>query len=109
MKPEVIQNRRELVKGWLSRTLLNAGSTGITVNQIADAMGLSESSLYKKANIGEESQNLHLNDLIPLLDETGDFFILEELARLFGFALVPLGDPVEMLKVLVKAMEEAKT
>ena len=105
MTPDVIQNRRELVKGWLSRTLLNAGSTGITVNRIADAMGLSESSLYKKANTGEESQNLHLADLIPLLSETADFFILEELARLFGFALVPLGEPVEMLRVLVRAME----
>ena len=43
--------------------------------------------------------------MIPLLSETGDFFILEELARLFGFALVPLGEPVEMLRVLVRAME----
>jgi hypothetical protein len=102
---DVIQNRRELVKGWLSRTLLNAGSTGITVSRIADAMGLSESSLYKKANTGEESQNLHLADLIPLLSETRDFFILHELARVFGFALIPLGEPVEMLRELLKAME----
>ena len=105
MTPEVIQNRRELVKGWLSRTLLNAGSTGITVNQIADAMGLSESSLYKYANVGEESQNIHLHNLIPLLATTGDFSVLHELVKIFGFALVPLGDPVEMVKELLKAME----
>ena len=30
---------------------------------------------------------------------------LEELTRVFGFALVPLGEPVEMLRVLVRAME----
>ena len=104
MTPDLIQNRRELVKGWLSRTLLNAGSTGITVNRIADAMGLSEASVYKQASPVEENQ-LQAHNLIPLLDETGDFFILEELCRMFGGVFVPLGEPVEMLQVLVRALE----
>ena len=102
---DAIQNRREMVKSWLSSTLLRAGSEGITVAQIAEAMGLSESSLYKYANTGEESQNIHLHNLLPLLQETGDFFILQELARMFGFVLVPVGEPVRMLRVLLGAME----
>ena len=107
MTPEVIQNRRELVKGWLSRTLLNAGSTGITVNQIAEAMGLSESSLYKYANTGEESQNIHLHNLIPLLTATGDFLILRELVNIFGFQLVPK-DPWEAICQAVKEAENGR-
>lgn len=102
---EVIKGRRELVKGWLSRTLLEAGEQGVKVEEISELMGKSASLLYKAANIKETEQNLQAHDLIPVMERTGNFFILEELARLFGFALVPLGEPVEMLRVLVKALE----
>jgi hypothetical protein len=43
--------------------------------------------------------------MIPLLAETGDFFILHELCRMFGGVFVPLGEPVEMVRELLKAME----
>lgn len=102
---EVIKGRREIVKGWLSRTLLEAGAQGVKVEEIADLMGKSASLLYKAANANETDQNLQAHDLIPVMERTGNFFILHELAALFNFALVPLGEPVEMLKVLVRALE----
>ena len=105
MDAETIQNRKEIVKGWLSRTLLNAGSNGIPVAQIAEAMGVSEASVYKYASTSEENL-IHLHNLLPLIQETQDFFILEELARTFGFALISISDPLVMLKTLVKALEE---
>lgn len=104
MDPETIQTRKDLVKGWLSRTLLQAGANGVSVAQIAEAMGVSEAILYKYASANEENL-IHLHNLLPLLEATGDFLILHELARLFGFALVPVGEPVGMLRELLKAVE----
>jgi hypothetical protein len=106
MGAEVIQNRREVVKQWLSSTLLRAGSNGIPVAQIAEAMGVSDASLYKYASINEEANQIHLHNLLPLLQETGDFFILQQIAELFGYALVPLAAPLPMVKAISAALEK---
>lgn len=102
---EVVQTRKDLVKQWVSQTLLRAGSNGISVSKVAEAMGVSESLVYKLASPAEEANQIHVHNLIPFLATTGDYLILHELVKIFGFALVPMGEPVEMVRSLLKALE----
>lgn len=79
---EFIQEKVELTKSWLQKTLLKSK---ISVAALADSMGFrSDSSLYKAANPNEINHRLHLDNLPILIHETGDFFILDQIESLFN-------------------------
>jgi hypothetical protein len=81
------------------------GANGVSVARVAAAIGCSEDSVYKWASTNESNQ-FHLHNLIPLFAETGDFFILRELAGMFGFALTPMGNgPAAMLRAVLEALD----
>jgi len=105
---DYVQNRTPITKGWVQKTLLRSP---VSISAIAEAMGMSDSYLYKMANSNED-KHLRLQDLPILIHETGDITILQELASMFGLALVPVnGNPEGLVKVLqemLAALERIK-
>ena len=105
---DYVQNRTTITKGWVQKTLLKSP---VSVAAIAESMGLSDSYLYKMSNPNED-RHLRLQDLPILIHETGDITILQDLAALFGMALVPVNSNldglVEGLKEILGALERMK-
>lgn len=91
----------------VSQTYLKTGSN---IPLLAKKMGKGEDLLYKWANPNNPTANIQLAQAIKLIQITRNFTILEELARAFGFRLVPVnGDTsqaVEAIKKLVEALEK---
>lgn len=102
-----IQDRQTAVKAWLQKTIIQGN---VSVTHLAEIMGLSESAIYKAASTNEPQNNFHLHNLPVLIQETGDFTILDEIEAMFGrVAIAVTGDPKELvanLKALVAALEE---
>ena len=73
---DFVQNRAPVTKSWVQKTLLKSP---VSISAIAEAMGMSDSYLYKMANPNED-KHLRLQDLPILIHETDDITILQELA-----------------------------
>ena len=105
---DFVQNRAPVTKSWVQKTLLKSP---ISISAIAEAMGMSDSYLYKMANPNED-KHLRLQDLPILIHETGDITILQELAAMFGLALVPvngnLDGLIEVVREMLAALERMK-
>jgi predicted DNA-binding transcriptional regulator AlpA len=94
---------RGTVSDWVQTTLLRSG---VPVAEVAAKVGKSEDLIYKWANRNAE-QTIPGPALITLMAVSGDLTILQELAEMFGFWLVPRnGDTLETLRALVKALEK---
>lgn len=59
----------------------------MSVEEIADRIGVSPSLLYRTANPNDTSAKFALERLLPLMETTRDFSILRHLAARAGFAL----------------------
>jgi len=57
--------------------------------ELANKMGMAHVSLLQRANPDNDSHKLTINQLYQILLHTGDLRPLQELARGFGFHLVP--------------------
>ncbi len=94
---------RGTVSDWLQTTLLRSG---IPVAEIAARVGKSEDLVYKWANRNAD-QCIPAHALITVIAASQDFTILQELAVMFGFALIPInGEPVAAFKALAEALEK---
>ena len=79
---DFVLEKTEITKSWLQQTLLRSK---ISVAALAETMGFrSDSSLYKAANPNEPNHRIHLDNLPLLINETGDFFILDQIEALFN-------------------------
>jgi hypothetical protein len=91
-----LKNPGASAKDMIQATLLKSS---VPVSQIAAAMGKSDDRLYKSANRNNLDQHLHFKDIPILINESGDFTILHELAEMFGFLLFPVDDAKKLIAV----------
>lgn len=92
------------VSDWVQTTLLKSG---VPVADVAAKFDKSQDLIYKFANRNAE-QNIPAYALVQLIAVSGDFTILQELAEMFGFIMIPRG-AWEGICQGVKAMEGAGT
>jgi hypothetical protein len=87
---------------WVSKTFFkNPGAA----KPFARAIGKSRDLIHAYGD-PDDQNHLHLYNLPTLIDETGDISILEEIAGMFGYVVLPAnGNLLETLKALVKALE----
>jgi len=102
---EFNQDPRAAASHLVQKTILQAG---LPVVRIAEDLGKSEDLIYKWANAQATEQNISLYAAVKLMALTEEFCLLQEVAGMFGFALIPLnGDPVAAFKALAEALEKA--
>lgn len=61
-----------------------------SIDQIADEIGISSSSLYRYGLEGESGSEMPLSRLIPLMKSTNNFNLLKHIASLSGFVCVKI-------------------
>ncbi len=95
-------NRKWHSSLWVSKALYkNPGAA----KSFARAIGKSRDLVNAYAD-PDDQNHLHLFNLPLLIDETGDISILEEIAQMFGYVVLPVnGNTLYTLKALVKALE----
>jgi hypothetical protein len=76
------------IKTCLKKTIL--GSAKKSVAQLADELGVAESTLYRYGLEGESGAEFPLKRLIPLMNAAADYLLLHHIANRCGFALVKL-------------------
>jgi hypothetical protein len=102
---EFKQDPRGSASRWVQTTLVKSG---LPVAQVAGYLGKGEDLVYKWANPQATEQNIHLWAAAEVMALTEDFTILQELAAMFGFALIIInGDPIAAFKALTEALEKA--
>jgi hypothetical protein len=90
---------------WVSKTFFkNPGAA----KPFARSIGKSRDLIHAYGD-PDDQNHLHLYNLPTLIDETGDVSILEEIAGMFGYRLVPVnGNVSETLRAIAKAIEDNK-
>ena len=72
------------LKKWIYQTVHRSR---FSVEELADAIGCSSSLLYRSANPNDPGARFPLERLLPLMNATRDFSILQHLASRAGFVL----------------------
>lgn len=93
------KNSRSIFSAWLEITMNHARAS---YSFVASSMGITRDGLYKKANSELPNNNLLGAEIPAIIAATDDYTILQELADLFDFELVPRGTMAK-----IKALPDA--
>jgi hypothetical protein len=78
---DILPNLRNWIKERLKKTITKSQ---LTYDYLGLRMGISATRLFNQTDTNNQKDRFHLENLLILIKETGDFAILDEIEALFG-------------------------